>query len=186
MRNRLGSTPLTILALASALFLSACGGPTSEELIRQNVTEAFEEVDSSNEEMIEAATENSGGQFELLGIEPEQFMKTYLDGFSYEIAEITVDDKEDLATAAIDVEMKSLTDIIANFSAQFEDYIQSLDPRAIPSEEDIYKKGGELLMQAAEQAEPQKSEVLIDYNKNEDGEWEPEEDAEMAIMDAML
>lgn len=186
MRKLLRSTPFIALALACSVCLSACGGPSTEGLIRQNLTEAFDEVNPQDEELLKSVEESGGGQFELLDIDPEAFMEAYLDGFTYEITDIAVDEENKIATGTVDVEMKSVTEIMAEFSTAFEDYISSIDPAAVPSEEELFQKGGELLMQAVTDAKPQKSEVIIDYKKNDDGEWEPEEDAEMALIDAML
>ena len=54
------------------------------------------------------------------------------------------------------------------------------------TEEELYAKGGEILMEVTKATEPHESDVVIDYAKDDEGTWEAAEDAEMAIMDAML
>ncbi len=148
--------------------LSACGGPSVEELIRQDLESAFGEISADDEELVEAMSES------------------YLDGFEYKIDEVTVDEENGVATAVVKVKMKSVTDIMTEFSSQFETWIMGLDQSALPTEEELYAKGGEILMDVTKVTEPHESDVVIDYAKDDEGTWEAAEDAEMAIMDAML
>ena len=99
---------------------------------------------------------------------------------------MTVDEENGVATAVVKVKMKSVTDIMTEFSSQFETWIMGLDQSALPTEEELYAKGGEILMEVTKVTEPHESDVVIDYTKDDEGTWEAAEDAEMAIMDAML
>ena len=131
-------------------------------------------------------SESSSGSFEMLGIDTQDFAESYLDGFEYKIDEVTVDEENGVATAVVKVKMKSVTDIMTEFSSQFETWIMGLDQSALPTEEELYAKGGEILMDVTKATEPHESDVVIDYAKDDEGTWEAAEDAEMAIMDAML
>ena len=41
-------------------------------------------------------------------------------------------------------------------------------------------------MAAVDEVSAEEAEIIIDYSKNEDGDWEPDEDAATSIMDAMF
>ena len=98
--------PIMALFAACLLVLTGCGGPSAEQLIREDLEAQFAEVKADNEEMIEAIESSAGENFDSLGIEPKEFMNTYLDGFAYTINEITVEDKT--ANANVTVTAKSM------------------------------------------------------------------------------
>ena len=99
MKKRFWTIPLMVLAVACTVFLGGCGGPSVEELIREDLETAFSEVSPDNEELLTAMTDSSDGGFETLGIDTQEFAKAYLDGFTHEIKEVAVD--EEAGTALI-------------------------------------------------------------------------------------
>lgn len=80
MKKRFWTIPLMVLAVACTVFLGGCGGPSVEELIREDLETAFSEVSPDNEELLTAMTDSSDGGFETLGIDTQEFAKAYLDG----------------------------------------------------------------------------------------------------------
>lgn len=186
MKRKFWAVPLTVIALACTVLLGACGGSSVEEFIREDLDEAFGEISPEDEEFIDSMNESSGSSFELLDIDITEFAEAYLDGFSYEIGEVTVDEERGVATGVVKVKMKTLTQIMTDFSEQYQAWISNLDPNALPTEEELYAKGGEILMEVTKNAKPQESDVIIDYSKNEEGVWAPDEGAEMALFDAMM
>lgn len=186
MKKKIWAIPMVLVAALCTVLLSACGGPSVEELIREDLETAFSEVSAEDEELVDAMSAGAGDSFEMLGIDTQDFATAYLDGFAYDIDEVTVDEENGVATAVVKVKMKSITEIMTEFSGQFETWIMGLDQSALPSEEELYAKGGEILMDVTKATEPGESDVIIDYNKNDEGTWEADEDAEMAIMDAMM
>lgn len=184
--KRFLAAPIAAMALTCTVLLGGCGGPAPEELIRTDLTEAFDEISPENEELIASIEEGAGDSFELLNVSSEDFAKKYFGDFEYEIGDIEVDSEKGIASAEVTVSMKSLTDIMTKFSEDYQTWIEGIDPNAVPSEEELYAKGGELLMAAIDESDVEESEIIIDFNKNDDGEWEPDEDAATAIMDAMF
>lgn len=49
MKKRFWTIPLMVLAVACTVFLGGCGGPSVEELIREDLETAFSEVSPDNE-----------------------------------------------------------------------------------------------------------------------------------------
>ncbi|WP_195419866.1 hypothetical protein [Collinsella sp. D33t1_170424_A12] len=186
MKKRFLAAPLATLAVACAILLSACGGPSIEDQIRTDLTAAFDTISPDNEEFVDSIADATGSSFELLDLDAKEFAEGYFSDFTYEIGEITVDEKAGTATADVKVKMKPLTDAMTSFTEDYEEWIASIDPTAVPTEEELYAKGGELMMAAIEATPTEESDITFDYSKNEDGTWAPSEGAEQAILGAML
>ena len=112
-------------------------------------------------------------------------MASYLDGFAYEVGEITVDEEADTAVAKVSITIKSMADIMTNFQTAFTERLGSMDLASM-TEAELYKEGGKILLEVTDAAEPKDSEIEMGYTKNEDGEWEVDDSAEAALMGAMM
>ena len=187
MKKRLFAVPMVAVAGVCLSLLAGCNsGPAPEEVIKKDLEEQFATVSADNEDLIASIEEGGGEDMEQLGIDSAEFGEAYLDGFSYEIGDITVDDKEGTATATVTVKMKTMTDILTDFQTDFEEQLATLDMSTIESQDDLFKLGGEILMQSTKDAEPQESECEFEYKKNDDGEWEIQESAADELVNAMM
>lgn len=186
MKKRLWAVPLMALAVVCTLVLSACGGPSVEQQIRDDLTEAFSEISPDNEEMIEAITSSSDGAFEQMGIDPKEFAQAYFDGFTHDIKSVEVDEDAGTATAVVAVKMRSFSAVMADFMTEFQAYMEGIDPSTVETEDELYAKAGELLMTAVQSAELAETDCTFTYEKDEDGAWSATEGAETAILEAMM
>lgn len=116
----------------------------------------------------------------------EDFAEKYFEGFEYSIGDIEVDEKAGTATADVTVKMRSLSDAMEDFTEDYEAWISTIDPTAIPTEEEIYAKGGELLMAAVSDCKPEESDLTFTYSKDDEGNWNADEGTESALLGAML
>ena len=173
-----------VFALALALgALTGCG-PSAADLIRTDITEQLDEIAAHEDGFIEELADASGESFQALGIDPATFAEAYLDGFSYEIGDITVEDTT--AEAQVTLTVKSLSSIISSFQTRFSEEIAQLDAASAADEQGLYTLAGQLIMEAVEGAEPAESSFSVTYTKDEDGEWSTTDDAETAMMNALL
>lgn len=187
MKKRLFAVPLVAVAGVCLSLLAGCNaGPAPEEVIKKDLESQFSEMSADNSEFVEAIGESGGSDMELLGIDPEEFAKAYLGDFSYEVGEVTVNEEDGTATAKVTIKIKSMTDILTDFQTKFEEEVASLDMSTIESQDDLYKLGGDILMQSTKDAEPTSTECEFDYTKNEDGEWEIQGSAEQELLSAMM
>ena len=186
MKKRFWAIPLMAIAIACTVLLSACGGPSVEELIREDIDNAFGEFSSDNPEFMDAMLESADGSFEQMGIDPQEFADAYFKGFDHKVKDVVVDEKAGTAEATVTVKMKPLSAIMMDFANKFEEYVATLDPSAVGSEEELYAKGGELMMASIAETPAEESDITFTYSKNENGEWEPSEGADEAILGAML
>lgn len=176
--------PIMMLAALCLVVLPGCGGPSVEDLIRQDLTEQLDEIKEGGDDFLDEIVEASGEDFQTLGIDAKEFAKAYLDGFDYSIGDISVDDKT--ATATVDITIKSLQDIMNNFQTQFADQLGSLDLSAQEDEQGLYTMAGEVLMQVVQEAQPRTVTCNLPYSCDDEGVWSEDDAAETELMNALF
>lgn len=176
--------PIMALFAACLLVLTGCGGPSAEQLIREDLEAQFAEVKADNGEMLEAIESSAGENFDSLGIDPGEFMNTYLDGFAYTINEITVEDKT--ANANVTVTAKSMGDIVNEFQLQFTEYLSGIDLTTISGEEELFQQAGQILLEVAQSVEPQEVDCNFTYSQDDEGVWSADESAASELTNALM
>lgn len=78
-----------LVAFVFALALSACGGASAEDLIRADLESYFGDPENAAEEFASGLEASAGDELDMLGITEDEFTEAYLEGFAYEIGEIT-------------------------------------------------------------------------------------------------
>ncbi len=167
---------LSTLALAAALTatLVGCQGQKSpEELIKADLTQQFDEVKNADSDSWSEEFGMTNEDFAELGVDANQFMGAYLDGFDYKIGDITVDKDKGTATAKVDITCKQFDEI---FSTWFGTYLGKAMSMLDASEEEIIKLAGETLMDATKSATAKTVACELAYAKNSEGEWEADQD----------
>ncbi len=182
MRKKL-LIPVMALVAVCLVFLSACGGPSVEDLIREDLTTQFEQVKAGDDELLAQVEASAGESFEELGVDSDEFTTSYLEGFDYEINDITVE--EDTAVANVTVSCKSMMDIMNDFQTQLTDYVSTLDPSSI-SQESLYQAAGEILMQCVEDAEVKSTECDFTYERDSEGTWSATAEASSELTNALM
>ncbi len=177
--------PFMALAAFCLVVLSACGGPSVEDMIREDLTTQFEEIKSGEDDIIDEIAEGAGSDFETLGVDPAEFVRSYIDGFDYTINDITVEDAT--ATANVTVSCKSMNDILTEFQTQFVARLGEYDASTVPSEEGLYAMAGEIMMEATNNAEVKSTDCSFTYSKDDEGTWSADDDSvESELLKAMM
>ena len=161
-----------LVAFVFALALSACGGASAEDLIRADLESYFGDPENAAEEFASGLEESAGDELDMLGITED------------EIGEITVDG--DTATAEVTLTIKSFGDIMTTFQSDFTDWAYNLDPSTITSEDDLYKQGGQMLLDATRNAEAKENTYEVTYTRNSDGDWEMDAASESELTNAVI
>lgn len=183
MKKKFWAIPVALAAVLCVVVLSACGGPALEDHIRADISESLSSISPESEGFMQALTADTEN-FEMLGIDPTDFATAYLDGYSYEIGDVTVDDDAGEATVDVTVNIKSLDGVLADYIDRVQQWSAD-SPDEPGDEETVYLKCGELLMDALNEAEPKESNVTFTYKDNGNGEWTLTEDAGSVLLDAM-
>lgn len=174
-----------IAALVMALTLVGCG-PSDEEAIKKAVDSEMGVVVNPDEEMIntlaEEASAGSDGALTTMGIDSTELVKSWIDGFAYEVGEITVDG--DTATAAVNVTCKQLGPVLTTWQANFETNVQS---KNFTTMDEIYAYAGQTIMEELNGAQPTTTEVTLELEKD-GSNWVVSQGTanETALMNAMI
>ena len=72
------------------------------------------------------------------------------------------------------------------FQSDFTDWAYSLDPSTITSEDDLYKQGGQMLLDATRNAEAKENTYEVTYTRNSDGDWEMDAASESELTNAVI
>ena len=150
--------PLMAVLVACVVVLSGCGGPSIEELITEDLTTQFDEVKNGGDDFLSGLEEASGDEFEQLGIDPKEYAKTYLEGFDYEIGDVTVDEDKGVATAEVSITCKSMNKIVEDFSTQYQEKVAALD--TVPSDDELYKMAGQVMVDVTKATDKQISAAV--------------------------
>ena len=190
MKKKLLLAPLMAVLVACVVVLSGCGGPSVEELITEDLTTQFDEVKNGGDDFLAGLEEASGGEVEqlglagVLGIDPKEYAKSYLEGFDYKIGDVTVDEDKGTATADVTITCKSMNKIVEDFATQYQEKIAALD--TMPSEDDLYKMAGQVMVDVTKAAKTKDTKVTFKYTANDDGEWSADDSATTEMMNAMM
>lgn len=154
--------------------------PSDEELIISDVDSYFEADDDMRSGFIAGLESGSGSELGQLGISADEFADAYLDGYGYEVGTVTVDG--DTAEVEVTVTIKSYAEIMSTFESNFNAWAESVDPSTITSEDQVYQKAGEMLMAAAQAAEPQAYDATLTFTQDSGGVWWMDSSSEYELM----
>lgn len=154
--------------------------PSDEELIISDVDSYFEADDDMRSGFIAGLESGSGGELDQLGISADEFADAYLDGYGYEVGTVTVDG--DTAEVEVTVTIKSYAEIMSTFESNFNAWAESVDPSTVTSEDQVYQKAGEMLMAAAQAAEPQAYDATLTFTQDSGGVWWMDSSSEYELM----
>lgn len=154
--------------------------PSDEELIISDVDSYFEAGDDMRSSFIAGLESGSGGELDQLGISADEFADAYLDGYGYEVGTVTVDG--DTAEVEVTVTIKSYAEIMSTFESNFNAWAESVDPSTVTSEDQVYQKAGEMLMEAAQAAEPEAYDATLAFTQDSGGVWLMDSSSEYELM----
>lgn len=157
--------------------------PTDEELILSDVYWYFGDVDSINDEFILGLEAGAGSDLDQLGITAEEFAEAFLDGFNYEVGDVTVDG--DVATVDVTITSKSMDEISTEFQNRFTEWASTVDPSTITSENDLYKQGGQIFLEVTREAEAADHQVELTFTQDSSGVWWMDTASEDDLMGTM-
>ena len=176
MKKRLFTIPLMLFAALCLVMLPACSsGPSPEEQAKLCIDSELGSLEEQKGDIAKEVKKGMKSQMDMLGIDADEFLDAYLDGFAYKINKITVADDGESARVNVTVKVKSGTDILSGFEDEFTQKVLEKIKNGEMSANDedaIYKYGGELLLERTKSTEPKESELTLICNKGGNGKWE--------------
>ena len=189
MKKKLTTLALILIAALSMFALCACNnGPSSEEVIREGLSEEFDMIVNKKgddwDEMVSDIEDEA--DLATFGIDADELVNALFDGFDYEITSVDVDEDNGTAVAHVTLTSKSMKDVYDALNQASEDFMSDPSSYAGLSEDEIYKKAGELLMEAIRGVETREFDVDLECERDEDGNWTESDSVEDEITNALL
>lgn len=163
---------------ACALSLAGCtSGPSDEDQVRNVVSQDFDQIKNMDDATLEQLTSGIGEDetavFSAIGLNVNEFLKAFFDGFDYQITDVQVDG--DAASATVTCTMKSTQDIQNAWNDTFSNFTSS----------DITELGPQLMQDMANVEPTESAPITIKLHKDSNGEWVEDDDAAKALSDTM-
>lgn len=172
-----------LLAVVLGLGLSGCQ-KAPEDVIREGVTTELEGIktfDDATVADIVSGMETSGS-FEQYGIDSEEFCRVWLDGFDYQLGDVSVTGSD--ASVTLDLTCKSFSAALEDFEQRVTNFSEDPAAREMDSDE-INAKVGELLMESMAAAPLSTTSVSLPYTL--DGNiWVPSSGFYPAFLQALM
>ena len=122
--------------------------------------------------------------FAPYGIDGEEYLRTYLDGFDYTVGEVTVDG--DTAQADVTLKCKSYQEIEDGIENAVVEIMETPEEILELTEEEINLKIGEVIMGAIGEIEPKETEPITLTYEQKDGTWSEAKETEDLVADALM
>ena len=168
----------------SALAFVGCGGESDEDLIRGALTEDLDSIKAVDEAFLAELTVNMDPTaFETYGINVNDFMKGYLEGFDYTIDSVTVDG--DTAEAVVTLTCKSFSAYETALTNNTQTAIETQNVAAM-SQAEVNALVGQLMMDSLKDVEVVTADPITLVYENIDGTWTPTEASKQGISNALL
>ena len=173
MKKKLTTLALILIAALSMLALCACNnGPSSEEVIREGLSGELDTIvnkkgDDWDEMISDIEDEADLSQF---GIDAEEFVNVLFD----------------TAVAHVTLTSKSMKDVMTALQQAADDFMGDPNNYAGLSEDELYKKVGELMMDAIRGVETQNVDVDLECERDEDGNWTEADSVADEITNALM
>lgn len=174
-RRALALVCTAALAAIPALGLTACGGPSDEELIKQTLTADLDAIKTVDEDTVKSMMGDSAvSEMETYGIDAFTFYTNCVKQFSYDNVDVTVDG--DSATATLDVTNVDIEKVMTSWANDVSAYVTSqeaIDDYNNLGENGMMQKMLQQLTDAlgASDAPTKTSSMSIDFTKGDDG-WD--------------
>lgn len=189
MKKKLTTLALVLIAALSMFALCACNsGPSAEEVIREGLSEEFDMIVNKKgddwDEMISDIEDEV--DLSMFDIDAEEFVSTLLDGFDYEITSVDVDEEDDTAVAHVTLTSKSMKDVMDALNQASEDFMSDPSNYTGLSEDEVYKKVGEMMMDAIRGVKTRDVDVDLECERDDDGNWTEADSVSDEISNALL
>ena len=143
-------------------------GNADQDAISKDLTSQLDSFKSSGSKALADELKANESSFTTLGIESSEFANELLDGFTYSIGTITVNDGGKSATAEVSLTSKSVGTVLTALVNNLPSSAASITADDISSEDKINKFIGKQLMAAAKSAGTETSKLTLTYSKSGD------------------
>ena len=174
-----------VASLAISISLTGCGA-SDEEGITKAIDDEMGIIVNPTDETIsmlaDEAASGAGGTLDTMGIDSNELVTSWIDGFAYEIGTISVDG--DTATADVTITCKQLGPVMMDWQANFE---TNAAAQNFTSMDEIYTYAGQTIMEELNGASPIETTITLELEKSGSDWTLPDSSAnQQALLDAMV
>jgi hypothetical protein len=177
--KRIGFIVLGVL-MSCALAFALGGCANDETAIRNGLTTELDQFKDPDSALWKEITASSASEFADMGVESQDLINAWTEGFSFEVGEITVDG--DTAQATISITSKQLASAM---TAAQEALLSDMSSLEQMTEAEIQKKTGEVILDALKKSTPVTTEITVPCTKS-GNQWSEDESATNEYARALL
>lgn len=180
-----------LVVVCLMVLLSACGllglvgcGPSDEEIIRKSVTDELESIKNLDPDVLSQVIASPGvDELSSLGVDPKEFMTSYLTGFDYKIENVVVNG--DTAQVSVVLTGKSFSTLSEGL-AQVALDLSTDEDVANMNEEEISKLFGQSVMELLSSIQPVVMPPIEFQFTKQDNVWSLTDDATQTLASVLL
>lgn len=186
MAKRIAALTLTaMLMMSCAALFAGCAQENSEEVIREGISQELDVFKNLDEATVEELVSQSGASYlEDFGIDPSEFIKSYLAGFDYRIENVTVDG--DAATATVVLSSKDYAEYSNGIKEITETLTSGEGLEGITSLEEAYQVYGNEIMTMIDSLPVVESDPIELTFEKTDNMWAAAAGTDQAIASALF
>lgn len=187
MMRRFATVAAAIACALAVMLTSGCFGASDEQIIREGITQALDEMADGESEARRQLVEELGSQDGMadLGIDPQEVSDSLFDGFAYEVGDIEVDSEQGTATAQVTLTSKSLSGVVDGLRGRIVDVLGSGDILTMTQDE-INAEVGTMLEESLHEAPVEEHELSLPCTRDGEGSWALDESAGDVVGRALL
>lgn len=172
-----------IVSAAAALSLFGCG-PSPEEAVREDLTAKLERIKTLDGEFVSenASDPALAALSDRFGVDAGEFLRVYLEGFSYSVDD--VEESDGTVSATVTLTCKSRGAFAEALTAASEEFSAGTDASSMDGASLDREMGRMALTAAASAPTVQMAPLTLAYTR-EDGNWVPAADAEAKLREAI-
>lgn len=177
--KKLALIVLAAIMSCTMLFALAGCGKSDEVIIKEGLTTELDAFKDPSSDMWKDITASEGPSLEQVGLEMQAVIGAWTEGFSYEIGTITI--TGDSAVAEVRITCKQLMPVISATA----DALMSDEANVGLTEEELYAKYADAIMNNLKAADPQTTTVTIPCTKSGNN-WTEATGAETQYANALM
>lgn len=171
-----------ITCLIACMGMFALAGCESDEQQAENALKGYlDDFKNGSSEDFAAA---DMAEFEQMGLNPDEFMSSWTQGFGYEVLSVTKDTSNDNMMVEVKITSKQITTAISHALPDIMSYARGAALSGA-SQADMQNHMVQMILDQLAKDEPVESTVTVEMN-SETGQWVPTQNGEEALAGAIV
>lgn len=173
-----------LIALACGLVVGfgLVGCQSEESQVKDALTQELDTIKNHNEDAQQVFKEAGGDYLLTLGLDSTTFLDAWLEGFSYEIGDVTLGSDGKTADVAVTITAKRLD---TAFDVVINELPTWIADNPSVTEEEALNHAGTMIIEQLKATSPSTSNVIINLTKSDQG-WAVSEQGSNGLYEAML